>query len=96
MDTIVHADARLIILRGLYGDPNYSSSDSLLQQLLATYGINRTREWVRDEMRFLSELGAVLLTDAGTAKIATLTRKGVDHVERRITIEGVKRMSPAV
>ena len=45
-------------------------------------------------MRTLAELGAVTLREAGTVLIATITRAGIDHVERRGIIEGVLRPSP--
>jgi hypothetical protein len=39
-------------------------------------------------------MGAVTLVDTQSVIIATLTQKGLDHVERRIVITGVKRPSP--
>ena len=41
----------------------------------------------------LAEIGAVTLTEAGSVLIATLTERGLDHVERRIILDGVKRPS---
>jgi len=49
---------------------------------------------VRTEMRKLEEIGAVQLAEAGTILIASITRAGLDHVERRSVIEGVARPSP--
>jgi hypothetical protein len=94
MDRIIRADARLIILRELDAQPDGRLNSSLLQAALEAFGITKSRDWVHDELRWLAEMGAVALTDAGTVCIAGLTAKGRDHVERRIVIEGVKRPSP--
>lgn len=94
MSSILSRDARLIILRELSVQPGYSLNDAMLQEVLATYGVTRSRDWVREELRWLSDVGAVALREAGTAKIAVLTEKGRDHVEYRIVIDGVKRPSP--
>ncbi len=89
-------DARLIILRGLNDQLDGRMNEVLLTALLGTFGHNRSREWVRTQLNKLRELGAVTLVEAGTVKIATITRAGVDHVERRSLIEGINRPSPEV
>lgn len=91
---IIREEARLIVLRALAAEPRYSSSETLLQAELETFGIARSRAWLREEMRRLEELGAVTVTEAGSVLIATLSEKGRDHVERRVVIEGVKRPGP--
>jgi hypothetical protein len=51
---------------------------------------------VRNQLRWLERsVGAVKLTEAGTAMIAELIEPGLDHVERRRVLEGVKRPSPS-
>lgn len=94
MDRIIREEARLIILRELADQPNYSLNDALLATTLENFGIYRPRPWVREEMRHCQTVGAVKLTEVGTALIATLTDKGREHVERRLVIEGIKRMGP--
>jgi hypothetical protein len=49
---------------------------------------------VRTQLRALADLGAVTLTEAGSVMIASLTRAGLDHVDGRGIIEGVRRPSP--
>jgi hypothetical protein len=93
-DRIFRESARLTILRALADEPNDALNDSMLQAVLETFGINRSREWLRDELRVIAELGAITITVAGSVRIAQLTAKGRDHVERRILIEGIKRPSP--
>lgn len=90
---LVREEARLIILKALAEQPNERLSSSLLVEVLATYGINKERGWVHDELAWLADRDAVRLTEASTVKIAELTERGKRHVDRHWTIEGVKRPS---
>ena len=94
MNNIISQEARLIILRELAEQPGYSLNDAMLQEVLKTFGINRSRDWLLDELRWLADVNAITVREAGTAKIAILGQKGRDHVEYRIVITGVKRPSP--
>jgi hypothetical protein len=94
LDRIIREEARLIILRELAEQPNNALNDALLQRTLETFGIARSREWVREELRRMEDLGAVTLVQAGTVSVATATTKGLDHVGRLLMIEGIKRPSP--
>ncbi|WP_018701413.1 hypothetical protein [Amorphus coralli] len=94
LDRIMREEARLIILRLLNEQSNGKLASSMIQSTLdEMFGISRTREWVHQELRFLADVGAVRLTPATTIVIAEITRQGVDHVERRAVLEGVKRPS---
>ncbi|TCU35437.1 hypothetical protein [Rhizobium azibense] len=86
-------DARLVILRALNEQSDGRLNDSLLADVLDTYGHHRSRDWIRQQLRFLADLGAVKNTDIGPVMVAAITRLGVDHVERRTQLEGVKRPS---
>lgn len=94
MAKIISEEARLIILRELDKQPDGRLSSSLLTSVLESFGITRSRDWLHDELRWLAEIGAVAITDVASVRIASLTAKGRDHVERRIVIEGIKRPSP--
>jgi hypothetical protein len=96
MAAIISAEARLIILKELAVQPGYSLNEALLQATLETFGIARSREWLREELRGLEEVGGITQRDAGTVKIAVLADKGRDHVEQRIVLTGVKRPGPRV
>jgi len=95
MDRIVKEEARLVMLRELAAQPHYSLNEALLDATLAAFGIVRPRPWVREEMRYLETVGAARITEAGSVLIATMTAKGREHVERRLVIDGIKRMGPA-
>jgi hypothetical protein len=90
----IAADVRLIILRELVAQPDYRLNETLLLRVLETFGHRKSRDYLRDQLRWLEEMGAVTLTEAGTVLIAELTRRGRDHVERRVVIEGIARPSP--
>jgi hypothetical protein len=90
----IAADVRLIILRELMGQADYRLNEVLLSRVLETFGHRKSRDYLRDQLRWLEDLGAVTLAEAGTVMIAELTRRGRDHVERRVVIEGIARPSP--
>ena len=88
-------EARLIILRAIDEQPDGRLNSSLLRdELDERWGINKGREWVHDELRWLADMGAVRTIIVGSVVIASITQKGRDHVERRAIITGVKRPSP--
>lgn len=93
-DAIMRAEARLVILRELDRQPDGRLNSELLRAVLETFGITKSRDWVHEELRWLAEIGAVTNVDAGSIRVASITGKGRDHVERRIVLEGVKRPSP--
>jgi len=90
------ADARLTILKELANQLDGRLNETILVAVLDAFGHRRSREWVRTQVLKLKELGAVTTLEAGTVLIATITRVGLDHVERRSLIEGVARPSPEV
>lgn len=87
-------DARLVILRELARQTDGRLNDTILTAALDNFGHRRSRDWVRTQIGKLSELGAVTTVEAGTVRIASITRAGLDHVERRSVIDGVARPSP--
>ncbi|SFZ85988.1 hypothetical protein SAMN02983003_3160 [Devosia enhydra] len=90
----VDHDVRLIILKALADETNRSLNDSLLQAVLETFGHSKTRDYVRNQITWLeAEVGAVKTRPAGSTIIATLTQDGLDHVEHRRVLQGVKRPS---
>lgn len=86
-------DARLVILRALNEQTDGRLNESILESVLEMFGHRRSRDWIRQQLRHLQDIGAVSITEAGTVMIAEIKRSGVDHVERRVILEGVKRPS---
>lgn len=93
MASIVRQEARLIILRTLADDLARSSNSSVLQTALETWGIAKSRDWVHAEIRWLDDIGAVRAEEMGSVLLVSLTQRGLDHVERRGAIDGIKRPS---
>lgn len=90
----VIAEARLDVLRELARQSDNRMSELLLAHALYALGHNRTRDWIRTQLRYLADLGAVAVTE-GDVWIAELRRAGEDHVRRRGPgLEGVAK--PAV
>lgn len=90
LDVIV-MDARLCILKELSKQIDGRLNEVALMHVLDVFGIRRSRDWVRTQLRALDELGGVNLTEVGTVMIASLTKLGRAHVDRRGVIEGVAR-----
>lgn len=88
--SVVRAEARLRILQALARESARSLNSELLRAELATWGINKPRDWVNDELRFLADMGAIVIAEAGDLRIATLAAKGEEHILRARVIEGVK------
>lgn len=86
-------DARLVMLKELGAQTNYSLNDTILLAVCEAFGHNRSRDWVRTQLRAMADLGAVTLVPAGSTLIATATEKGIDHLLRRSWIEGIARPS---
>jgi hypothetical protein len=96
LEQIILAEARLIILRELAASPNQSmTSEAARRYLLGSWLIDKPREWVEEQFRYLADMGAVEIVPAGTVKIARLTERGILHVQGRVTIPGVQRPSPS-
>lgn len=93
MGDIQSQHARLIILRALAKEAGYTLNSSMLADELATFAILRPREWVHAQIDFLAGSEAISFTSAGSVRICVLRQRGLDHVERRVAIEGIKRPS---
>ncbi len=91
---VIERDARLIILKELSSQVDRRLNETVLVHVLDQFAIKRSRDWVRTQIRAMAELGAVTFEEIGTVFVASLTRKGLDHVERRVIIEGIARPSP--
>ncbi len=94
MERIIREEARLVVLRELDAQADGRLNSALLQGVLQGYGITKSRDWLHEELRMLADIGAIHIAEIATVRIAEITSKGRDHVERRIVLEGVKRPSP--
>jgi len=95
-DEYLVKNARLVILKELSKWPDGRLNEVDLTIVLDTFAYRRSREWVRTQLHKMAELGAIVTEQRGTVLIATITRSGLDHVERRSVIEGIATPSPGV
>jgi hypothetical protein len=90
----VTRDARLVILKELSRQVDGRLNENLLVQVLDSFAYRRSRDWVRTQLRAMSELGVITVQEVGTVMVASITKLGVAHVERREIVEGIGRPSP--
>lgn len=88
------ATVRLAILSELSLQRDATASSAYLLPMIDLLGPRRSREWVETQLSKLEELGAVNLRRVdlpgiGNVGVATLTRTGRDHVDRRAQLAGV-------
>lgn len=81
----------MMILRELAGASDGRSNDIVLLRVLDAYGVRRSRDWLRTQLRRLVELDAIRVDTMASMAVATLRQAGRDHVEGRALIEGVSR-----
>jgi hypothetical protein len=87
-------DLRLTLLKALAEQPSYTCNEVILQSVAQSFGHHRTRESIRTELNWLATVSAVTVRDVQGYAIATLTRRGLDHLGGLLTIDGVNRPSP--
>ena len=82
---------RLVVLRALASTNDGRLNETLIQRELDHFGYGLTRDEVRDVLRWLEERAAVeIVMAADVIMVATLTRRGEDHIERRgVPVEGI-------
>lgn len=90
----IDEDARLSILQALSVSPANEMNESVLDDYLQECGHKRAREWVRQQMRYLADIGGIVIDDDGPLLVATITRAGLDHVGRKSFLEGVLKPKP--
>lgn len=97
MRTIFEADQRLVILRSLNEIHGYSANDSILNDVLFTFGHNISRDAVRTHIRWLEEQGLLTVQKIGERTlVASITERGVDVASGKARVDGVKRPGPGV
>lgn len=87
----IEQNIRLIILKALADQENASLNDWAIGKELEGFGYNKTPEFIRNQMLWLEKtVGAVRTWTLGTAMMASLTKAGRWHIERRHTLEGIQ------
>ena len=91
----IYRDARLRILQALAEQTDRRLSDRALVYPLEAWGLPRSREFIRTQIRKLAEIGGVtIVTDSEAVLVPQITVAGLDHVGRRSILDGVLRPDP--
>lgn len=87
------ANRRLCILKGLIDDEGHGNESVIELNLLALgHHAGMTREYVREQLRFLEKTGAIEVDYyRDRVMVAHITSRGVAIAEGRITVDGVAR-----
>ncbi len=92
---LIAEDQRFIILRVLSEDAGYSHNEYVIQAALEQLGHHISADAVRTQAAWLAEQGLVTVKESGVL-IATLTQRGDDVAQGRVTVPGVKRPRPGL
>jgi len=91
---LVAADMRLVILRTLAEDADYSHNEYVLSEVLAMFGHRVSGDRLRTELFWLKEQGLVQMEDVSGVTVAKLTARGADVACGAAACPGVKRPKP--
>jgi len=87
-------DLRLVLLRELASQPDYTANEAVLHRVAEAFGHHRSRDHIRAQLRWLADVEAISVREVADVLVATLRSRGLDHVEGRALIDGVNRPSP--
>jgi len=90
------SDIRLVILRVLAEDGDYSHNEYVLNDALALFGHRISRDKLRTELSWLKEQGLLEIEyiDISGMMVAKLNARGADVACGAATCPGVKRPRP--
>jgi hypothetical protein len=91
---LVQADMRLVVLRVLAEDADYSHNEYVLRSALRSLGHNVSVDLLRTELAWLAEQGLLAVADTTGVMVAKLTARGLDVANGAVVIPGVKRPEP--
>ncbi len=89
-------DARLVMLQELASQTDYRLTEIILHRVIEAYGHNRSRDYVKTQIRAMAELGAVQIVQGDPVMIVEIVQAGIDHVLRRKVVEGIARPTAGV
>lgn len=87
-------DRRLVILRHLAEDQDYTVNSSILQKALEVWGHNVSRDRLHADIAWLKEQGLLTYEEVSSVYVAKITQRGLDVAQGRSSVPGVKRPGP--
>ena len=93
-DKFEEEDRRLVILRHLAEDQDYTINSSILQKALEVWGHKVSRDRLHADIAWLKEQGLVTYDVVSSVYVAKITQRGLDVAEGSASVPGVKRPGP--
>ena len=90
----LNEDLRLHILKILSVAPGHSANNRVVQTSLDQVGHKRSAAMVAASLKHLEDVGAIKLEDLGPLQVASLAQAGLDAVEGRLELPGVRPPCP--
>ena len=90
-EQVLTEDARLVILKALQAQTDGRLNEVILERELDRFGHRRSRAWIRTQILALEGVGAVTKVEHGSVMVASITRLGLAHCERREVVDWVAR-----
>ena len=87
-------DRRLLMLKALASENDYSISDMVLRNLLREYGHAESADTIRTDIAWLEEQGLVTTEKVGVMVVATVTERGKDIADGAACVPGIRRPRP--
>jgi Fe2+ or Zn2+ uptake regulation protein len=91
---IIDEDQRLVILRALAQDTDYSLNEYVLVMVLKTFGHGVSQDKIRTHLAWLAEQNLLHVDNSAGVHVAKLTNRGLSVAQGDITVPGVKRPLP--
>lgn len=95
-EQLITENQRLSILRALSEDCDYEHNESVLQSILAEFGLTCGRDKVRGLISWLKEQELVTVRDVSGIMVARVTQRGADVANGASIVPGVKRPGPGL
>ncbi|MBM9605955.1 VpaChn25_0724 family phage protein [Desulfopila inferna] len=91
---LVQEDMRLVVVRVLAEDADYSHNEHVLRSALRSLGHTVSMDKLRTELSWLAEQGLISASAPAGVMVAKLTARGLDVATGAVVIPGVKRPEP--
>ena len=90
----LNIDLRFHVLRVLANAPGYEANSAIIRAALDQVGHRRSAAMVEDALAYLAKVGAVTVRRLDDLQIARLATAGLDAVQGRSTLDGVRAPGP--
>jgi repressor of nif and glnA expression len=94
IDTAWREHLRLVVLRVLAEAPSSTANDSLLTDVIGSYGLTATRAQMRTELAWLDEQGLIETESLAGLIVVSITERGSEVASGLARVPGVKKPSP--